>query len=166
MIYKKLKLPSLIVGSFIPDIEIFIIRLLNIARGSSILPHNRLILHSLFGAMTFGTLISSLVTIYIYPTVVSSIFKIDKEKVSKQCSFSKALMFSSLLGAVSHVLLDVLTHSYNPIFWPFQNYTWNPLIWRLGSRNIITPIYIILGLLSIFIIIKKRDNLSSLLIGE
>lgn len=160
---KKLKVPGLIVGSFIPDIEIPVIRLLG---GSDILPSNRLILHSLIGAATLGTLISLIGIILLYPTIISRVFKIDKERVEKQCTFSIALAVSCLLGAISHVLLDVVNHSYNPVFWPFQSFLRNPINCSLGSSIMFPLIHIPLGLLFIVLVIKHKENYSTLLVGE
>ena len=113
-VYRKFGLPGLIVGSMFPDLEIPAIVLLF---GTQI-PH-RLVLHSLLGAATIGTMLSVMFMILLYPPLVSFFFKIDGEKIRSKCRLSLSLVSSCLLGNLSHVLLDVINHPYNPVFWPF-----------------------------------------------
>ncbi len=110
----SLSLPTLIVGSMVPDLEIPFVFLLT---GSQ----DRLVLHSLFGGLTLGTVIAITLTVLAYPRLTSGIFPINRDKVIGKCLFSGAVSFSCFLGVFSHVLLDVVNHSYNPIFWHFLN---------------------------------------------
>lgn len=109
-----LSLPALIVGAMLPDLEIPIMILLNGPQGPE-----RMVLHSLIGGLTVGTIIGVVITVVIYPRLTSAIFPINKLKVREKCRFSVSLVFSCLIGVLSHVLLDVANHLYNPIFWPF-----------------------------------------------
>ena len=111
---KRLNLPGLIVGSFIPDIEVPI--LLFFFNG--VLP-DHFILHSLIGALTIGTIISILVVVMFYPTLTSLVFRLDKEKTKKECVLSPLLVISCMLGNVFHILLDIIMHPFNPVLWPF-----------------------------------------------
>jgi hypothetical protein len=81
VIYKlggKLSLPAVIVGSMVPDLEIpFIVLFL----GTEV-PH-RLVLHSLLGTVTAGTILSVAITVLVYPWLTSALFPIDKRKVKK-----------------------------------------------------------------------------------
>jgi len=97
---EKLNLPRLVVGSMFPDLEIPAIIWLFTTR----IPH-RLVLYSLLGAATIGTMLSVMFTVLIYPPLISSFFKIDKNKVERKCRLSLALIFSCLLGNISHVFL-------------------------------------------------------------
>ena len=166
---KKLNFPGLIVGSFIPDIEVPV--LIFFFRG--ILP-DHFILHSLLGAITFGTIISILVTVYLYPIVASLIFRINKVKVREACKFSRALIFSCMLGNIFHILLDISMHPFNPVLWPFVD----PydivgplvLIFAIGGNisigffyaNIFTSI--ITGLITISILVMYRRNIQALVL--
>ncbi len=161
----KLSLPGLIVGAMMPDIEIPVIALL-----SGIQPTNRLVLHSLLGAATIGTMLSLIVTVLIYPKLTSAIFPMSKSKVQEKCQFSGTLALSCLLGGLSHVLLDVTNHTYNPVFWPFLGIyeTPSPIVPFLGGQFaaslLITALMIVL-FLGFFI--RKRENFwHKLLIGE
>jgi len=112
---EKLSLPALIVGTMAPDLETPLIWLVT---GSC---YHRLVLHSLLGAAVLGTLIAVLITVFAYPTVVSSVFRLDKEEVEEKCRFSSMLVFCCLIGNLSHVLIDSLHHSFNPVLYPFVN---------------------------------------------
>lgn len=152
----RLSLPGLITGSVIPDIEIPIMILLF---GFQV--PNRMILHSLLGAATVGTVLATAITIWVYPTLTSKIFSINKFKVEEKCSLSISVAFSCLLGILSHVLLDVTNHPYNPVFWPFLslNETPSPITPFLGGA--LTASIVVHSLMAVFFVglfIKKRDN--------
>jgi len=112
-----------------PDLEIPAIMLLFGTR----IP-NRMILHSLLGSATLGTFLALIVTVLVYPPLVSYIFHVDKKKVESKCKLSFAVIFSVFVGNLSHVLLDVTNHPYTPAFWPFLPATATP-----------SPIYFALG---------------------
>ena len=159
-----LSLPALIVGSMVPDLEIpFIVLLL----GTDV-PH-RLVLHSLLGAVTLGTLLSTAITVLIYPWLTSTIFRIDKRKVQEKCRFTLWLVFSCVLGGISHVLLDVTNHAYNPVFWPFLalNETPSPIVPVLGSEVTASLlVHALMALLFVGLFANKRRNFwEQLLVG-
>jgi len=161
---RRFNLPGLLVGSMLPDLEIPSIVLL---LGTEV--PNRLVLHSLLGALTVGTIFSIAVTILIYPKLTSTIFPISKLKVKEKCRFSLGLVFSCLLGGLSHVLLDVTNHPYNPVFWPFLsiNETPSPIYPVLGgSATASLLIHALMAILFIGLFINKRENFwERLLIG-
>lgn len=111
---RKLSLPALVVGSVIPDIECVVLWLF--FRG--VLP-DHLVLHSLIGGLTLGTVIAVIVTVTLYTPIISGIFKVDKEKLKDVCKFTPMLVVSCFLGVVSHLLIDYTHHWYNPILWPW-----------------------------------------------
>lgn len=159
VIYKlggRLSLPGLVVGSMVPDLEIpFIILLL----GTEV--PNRLVLHSLFGAVTVGTIFSIVVTVLVYPRLTSAVFPIDKLKVKEKCRFSLGLVFSCFLGGLSHVLLDVTNHAYNPVFWPFLalNETPSPIVPVLGGVETASLlIHVLMVVLFAGLFVNKREN--------
>jgi membrane-bound metal-dependent hydrolase YbcI (DUF457 family) len=134
VIYKlggNLSLPALIVGSMVPDLEIPVMVLLF---GTNVPSH--LLLHSLLGAATAGTAIAAAITVLIYPKIASAIFPVDKHKVKEKCRLTLWLAVSCLLGVLSHVLLDITNHAYNPVFWPFfaQQATPSPIVPLLGGE--------------------------------
>jgi membrane-bound metal-dependent hydrolase YbcI (DUF457 family) len=112
---KRLLLPGVIVGSVIPDIEVPLMWVFFPS-----LP-DHLFLHSLVGAVTVGTLLAVLVTWLLYPPIISSLFRVDKNDLKDVCSLSVMLVVSCLIGVLSHLLLDYPMHWFNPILWPWVN---------------------------------------------
>jgi len=160
---KRLSLPGLIVGCMFPDLEIPVIVLL---LGTQV--PNRMILHSLLGSATLGTFLALIVTIRFYPPLVSHLFHVDKKKVESKCKLSVTLVFSVFIGNLSHVLLDVTNHLYNPVFWPFlpATATTNPIYCTLGNPLGSLWMQIIMAvLLAALIVVKRRNLFEELLVG-
>jgi len=150
-LYKRLSLPGLIVGSVFPDLEIPAIIVLFGTRGS-----DRLVLHSLLGAATVGAVLSVMFTVLMYQPLVSYFFKIDGEKVRRKCKLSLGLAFSCFLGNLSHVLLDIMNHPYNPVFWPFlqSSETPSPVCSFLGgieNASLILHTFLLIVFVAFFI---------------
>ncbi|MFX0064458.1 MAG: DUF4184 family protein [Candidatus Hermodarchaeota archaeon] len=112
-INKRLSLPGLVVGSVLPDIEVPLMWLF-----FSNLP-DHLILHSFIGSLTLGTLLAVIVTRYIYPVVISSVFTVDQDSLAENCRISATLVVSCMMGLISHILMDYLTHPFNSILYPW-----------------------------------------------
>jgi membrane-bound metal-dependent hydrolase YbcI (DUF457 family) len=167
VIYKlggNLSLPALVVGSMVPDLEVPFIVLLF---GTGV--PNHLLLHSLIGALTLGTALAIVITVLIYPKLTSAIFPVDKLKVKEKCRFSLGLVFSCALGCLSHVLLDVTSHAYNPIFWPFLpvNETPSPVVPVLGGEATASLlIHAVMVILFIGLFVNKRENFWEQLLVE
>ncbi len=160
---KRFSLPGLVVGCMFPDLEIPVMALLF---GTQI--PNRLILHSLLGSATIGTLLALIVTIRVYPPMVSRLFHVDKKKVESKCKISFAVVFSVFVGNLSHVLLDVTNHPYNPVFWPFlpATATPSPIYFALGNPLGYLWMQIIMAvLLAALIVIKRKNLFEELLVG-
>lgn len=156
-------MPGLIVGSMFPDLEIPFILLLS---GTEV-PH-RMVLHSLLGSATIGTFLALIVTVLVYPALVSRIFHVDKKKVDSKCKLSFAVVFSVLVGNLSHVLLDITNHPYNPIFWPFLSATAtpSPIYFALGAPLGSLWMQLIMAAVLAGLIVAKRENLfEELLVG-
>ena len=152
----NLSLPGLIVGSMVPDIEVPFIFLWSRTEA-----FDRLVLHSLLGALTAGTLLSIAVTFFVYPRLTSAVFPIDKLKVKEKCRFTLGLVVSCVLGVLSHVLLDVTNHPYNPVFWPFlsSNETPSPIVPILGGEATASLlIHTLMVVLFIGLFAHKRKN--------
>jgi membrane-bound metal-dependent hydrolase YbcI (DUF457 family) len=153
----RLSLPALIVGSLVPDLEVPLVYL-----WSGTWAQDRMVLHSLIGGLTLGTLIAVTFTVLVYPWLASAFLPIDKKRVKEKCTFSFMLVFSALLGVLSHVLLDVFNHPYNPLFWPFLTLfqTPSPIVPLLGGQAMAS--FIVHGgmlLLFFLLLIKNRSNL-------
>ena len=151
-------------GSMLPDLEIPFMVLLFGMQSS-----NRLVLHSLLGAVTVGTILSILFTVLVYPRLVSAVFLVSKLKVEEKCLLSWDLAFSCLLGGVSHVLLDVTNHVYNPVLWPFLGLyqTPSPIVPILGGAGTASLLmHTLMIVLFVGLFIGKRNHfLEKLLVG-
>ncbi|MFW9958615.1 MAG: DUF4184 family protein [Candidatus Odinarchaeota archaeon] len=112
---RHLLLPGLIVGSVIPDIEVPFMWMFfaNLS--------DHLLLHSLVGALTIGTILAMVVTRFLYSPIISFIFKIERDDLNQVCKITPWLGISCILGVMSHLLLDYPMHWYNPILWPWLN---------------------------------------------
>ena len=129
---------------------------------------NRLVLHSIFGAATIGTFLAVIVTVKVYPYLVSSLFHVNKERVKNKCKLSLGLVVSVLVGILSHVLLDFTNHPYNPLFWPFNSpvFTKSSIYFALGDPLASHYVHAIMGVLLVGLIIVNRKNLfEKLLVG-
>ena len=116
----RLNLPALAVGSVIPDVEVPVLFALGIAG-----PHHRLFLHSLFGGLVVGTLVSVALTIWLYPRIVPYLVPVDPAELQRRCRPSINVLASGLLGVLTHVGVDVTHHEYNPLWYPFSGATVN-----------------------------------------
>jgi len=143
---RSLSFPGLIVGSALPDLD-FLINLFIYN------PQGRGILQSLFGVATIGTVLSVLFTVYVYPIVVSGVFRIDKRMVEERYRFSKGLVLACFVGNILHVLVDSLHHEYNPTLYPFISDSFDVLVffgnWQLAT--IIVSLVFFLLLIIVFV---------------
>jgi hypothetical protein len=139
-----------------PDLEIPFMVLLF---GVNVPTH--LMLHSILGSLTVGTVIATAITVFIYPKVIGAIFHVDKRKVKEKCRFSLILVFSCAIGCLFHVLLDVVNHAYNPVFWPFRSAaeTPSPIVPLLGGvQTASILVHSLMVVLFIGFYAVKREN--------
>ena len=111
----RLSFPALIVSSLVPDLETLA---LYVATGRL---YRGVVLHSLLGVATLGLFLAVFSTLYVYPTLVSFVFRLDRKAIEERCRFSHWLVLSCLIGIVAHVLLDSLHHEFNPLLFPFSS---------------------------------------------
>ena len=159
-----LSLPGLVVGSVLPDLEIPFFFMVFWGQDP-----NRMVLHSLLGASTVGTILAVAITAWVYPTLISRLFRVDNLKLKQKCSPSISLAVSCLIGILSHTLLDVTNHAYNPVIWPFlsMNDTPSPVTPLLGGAFVASLIvHFLLALLFVIVYIQKRERFwEQLLVG-
>lgn len=121
---------SLSFGAMIPDIEVIPIMLIS-GEGE----HARGLMHSILGALTFDILMVMFFVYFLVPPVGKWFKHRFKEKLHIFAGEDITLapknlgwaLVSALIGTVSHIFIDVFTHTYNPLFWPYmtqQNYNW------------------------------------------
>ena len=115
----QFSLPALLVGTLLPDVEVPILYYLT--EGAI----DRLLFHSIIGAVTVGTIISVCIVLIVYPHFVSFFFRIDKKEVKKKCRFSGTLFGLCMIGNLSHVLIDATHHEFNPLLYPIFKESFN-----------------------------------------
>lgn len=136
-----------------PDLEIPIIILLF---GYEV-PY-RLLLHSLLGVLTIGTLLSTVFTVVLYPKFACYLFTTDQLKAREKCRLTSGLVFSCFLGNLSHISVDVIDHPYNPIFWPLLQLSETPCpicSFLGGMKNTSLIIHVLLLILFIVILLMS-----------
>jgi membrane-bound metal-dependent hydrolase YbcI (DUF457 family) len=157
-IFSKVKiglvLPALVVGSMLPDLE----PLASIATGGRLIPPRGL-MHSLLGAGTLDAFLTVLVTMLLYPLLVSWIFKLEKKDIVEKCHISVMLVLSALVGTLSHVLIDSLSHEYNPLLYPFNSESFDAFVlfdnWFLAA---IVVQSVLLGVLLVIFVYEVRKG--------
>jgi len=145
----ELSLPALIVSSMIPDVENPFTYLMT---GGL---HRRLILHSLLGASILGVLLSILLTVFLYPAVVSPLLGFDRKMVEERCRFSSKLVASCFIGCVAHVFLDSLHHEFNPLLYPFLNESFDAFVLLNHWIHATIIVQSMFAALFIFILIRE-----------
>lgn len=141
-------LPALAVGSWTPDLE----NLVLVGLGYPV-PRDRLVLHSLIGGATLGTLLAVLLTIYAYPAVIRSLLPQYLQEVQRVCRPSTQLVVSALLGVWSHVLIDATHHEYNPLFFPVTDASFNQFVLFQDvtlAQTVVHAVFILGGLLILY----------------
>lgn len=108
---RRLDLPALVVGAVIPDLEIVFFELMGRPGGI-----NRLVLHSLFGAAVLCPVLVVALRWAVYAPLARSILRVEMDHRGMG-----SLLLSGAAGAVSHALLDLPGHPYNPLLWPLTS---------------------------------------------
>jgi hypothetical protein len=93
--------------------------------------HARLVMHSVLGAFTLDVLLAAALTLWFAPPFLKwadsrienkRLFMFAGTDLRTHRTSTAAVAGSALLGSVSHVLVDVLHHPYNPLTFPFSQY--------------------------------------------
>jgi len=161
----QFSLPALLVGTLLPDVEVPILYFLT---DGAI---DRLLFHSIIGAVTVGTFVSVAIVLIIYPHFVSFFFRIDKKDVEKKCRFSGTLFGLCMIGNLSHVLIDATHHEFNPLLYPIFKESFNFL--RISSdqsfdARIVT--LVLSAILLVFVIASLKNGVKGfwkqMLVGQ
>jgi membrane-bound metal-dependent hydrolase YbcI (DUF457 family) len=100
-----------------------------------------------------NTFLTVIITTIVYPTLVVWIFGVERKRVAEKCRFSSMLVLSSLIGTLSHLLIDTTMHEYNPFLYPFTSQSIDSLVlfghWLPASIFVQTLLFIFL--LAIFV---------------
>lgn len=145
----SLSLPALIVSTAVPDLEIPFVYIITGGR------FDRLVLHSLLGAVTLGTVISVVFTVFAYSPLISRLFRLDSKIVRDRCRFSWSLVAVCLLGNLSHVLVDSLHHAYNPLLYPFNSNSFDALV--LMNNWVLATVIVQSSFLALLVLFVIRE---------
>jgi membrane-bound metal-dependent hydrolase YbcI (DUF457 family) len=129
---RRLHFMSLSFGAMVPDLEVLPMMLVT-SEGE----RARGLMHSLLGALTFDILAVMLIVFFIVPPVGRWVRRHSKERwhifagkdITKAPTNIAWALFSALMGTLSHVTIDMFTHEYNPILWPYftqHDINWMP----------------------------------------
>ena len=119
--YSSLSFAALTLGSFVPDLE----PLASFIFGWSVfcgwdfpcsLAPDRLILHSIVGALTIDVLLTMVIVWVLGRFLVMEKFGVHG--FTRAPVASRGFYASAAIGGMSHVLVDWLHHPANPVFWP------------------------------------------------
>ncbi len=146
---ERLSYPGLLIGSFLPDLEVPVLVMLGYE-----IDYARLVLHSIIGSILFSWIIGlALLPIYrfILRMLLGQNIEIDIMKY----------ILSVELGSIIHVLIDAMHHKYNPLLWPIMNQNIAILI-PFGAQEethiILHIVFLILTIICIIDIIKYNIN--------
>ncbi len=156
----KLHFVCISLGSAVPDLEV-----LWMAPFASELEHARGLLHSFYGAFTIDVLITLMVAYLFVPPLGRWLRSRAREGGENWHIFAGMditrppkdigwAVVSALIGTVSHVTLDVFTHLYNPIFYPYltdRNINLLPFGDTIWTQLLF---YIPLGIIMFYMLVK------------
>jgi len=119
---KRLHFMALSFGAMVPDLEVIPLMMFN-----STAERSRGLMHSILGALTFDILAVMFIVFFIVPPVGRWVKHRSREKwhifagvdVTRAPSNLMWALLSALIGTLSHVFIDMFTHLYNPILWPY-----------------------------------------------
>jgi hypothetical protein len=162
----RLSFAALTIGALVPDIE----PLFTYLTGASVfcwwnfpctLAPDRLVLHSLVGAVTVDVALTVL--------FVKIISALRPERIGingfRNVNVNAEFCWSAAVGSTSHVLVDWLHHSGNPVFWPFlvgeppSHYVGGLLLPYMGVGSASFMLAIIAGAVLVFL--AARATISS-----
>ena len=129
---RRLHFMSLSFGAMVPDLEVLPMMLLN-GEGE----RARGLMHSFLGAVTFDILAVMVIVFFVVPPIGRWARRRSKERwhifagvdVTRAPTDLGWALLSALIGTLSHVIIDVFTHEYNPIYWPYftqRDINWMP----------------------------------------
>ncbi len=123
--------------------------------------HARGLMHSILGALTFDILVALFIVYFIVPPIGRWLKRRSKEKwhifagvdVTKAPRDPLWALASAGIGTLSHVFIDMFTHEYNPIYWPYRtdmDINWMPFESYTTSTLVFTvPLFIIILVLAL-----------------
>ena len=155
----ELDMAGLAIGSFTPDLECPFIMVLAWAgylpSDAPWVQAHRLVLHSLLGSLTLGSLISIIIVLALYGLLAPE--HVARPPLAR-------LYLACALGNLSHVLLDALHHPYNPLLFPLTAQSVNSLVLTENTRLATLLVHAIMVPASAIILVREWGSEHGLLI--
>lgn len=119
--FLRLSFAAMTIGALVPDIEPVVAYI----SGASVfcgwdfpctLAPDRLVLHSLLGAVTIDVALT-----FLFVKLIGQ-FRLERLGIHgfSGVRMSRAFYASAVIGSISHVLVDWSHHAANPVFWPLM----------------------------------------------
>lgn len=125
---RKLSFTCLSIGAMVPDLEV-----LWMMRFTNRLPMARGYMHSFYGAATIDLALTLFLAYLIAPIIGKWLRRASRRSaggkkwhvfagvdVSRPPKYHGWALLSALVGTLSHVTIDLFTHEFNPVFWPYR----------------------------------------------
>lgn len=122
---------ALTVGALVPDLEVLPLLLVTDVH------HGRALMHSVPGVLTVNAIVSVLAVRIVIPRLMRWYdrkwpdhpegLRFAGRDLRNDPTDLGTLYASAALGGITHVLVDIPTHSYNPLWWP----------WQVGPLNVV-----------------------------
>ena len=111
-------------GAMVPDLEVvpsfLVTKDIYLARG---------IMHSVLGVLTLNALITAVVVRYAMPRALAwftrrepnpAYLRFAGQDLRKDPADLATVYASAAFGGLTHILVDIPVHAYNPLLWPWQ----------------------------------------------
>ena len=139
------------IGAMVPDLEIF-----PMMPFSSSPIYARGPMHSLLGALTFDIIVVLIFALLVIPPIGRWFKRNTKHNWHLFAGVDVTLaptniawaLASAGIGTLSHITMDVFTHSFNPIFWPYVH---NNVSWMLFGDKPMASLIVAIPLLVIIL---------------
>lgn len=115
---------ALTLGAMVPDLEVPVALVLtgdiHVARGP---------MHSVVGVLTLNAAIAVLAVWFLVPPAIRwarrrwpnpRLWRFAGQDLLRDPRDAATLYTCAALGGLTHILVDVPTHAYNPVWWPWQ----------------------------------------------
>jgi membrane-bound metal-dependent hydrolase YbcI (DUF457 family) len=148
---------SLSFGAMVPDIEVLPMMLVT-SEGE----RARGLMHSVLGALTFDILVVMFFVFFVVPPVGRWVKVHSRERwhifagvdVTRAPNHLGWALVSALVGTLSHITIDMFTHAYNPIFWPY--FTNRDINWLLFPDPLASSVAFMIPLGAIAVTLALR----------
>ncbi len=113
---------ALTLGAMMPDLEVIPLFVF-----TPDIYHARGPMHSLLGALTFDAALTVLAVLVLFPPALrwldrrwsgTDVFRFAGQDLRADPRGLRTLYGSAVLGGLTHVVVDVPSHAYNPLLWP------------------------------------------------